>query len=135
MKNSVCFGFSGPLWLFWESLRENIALLSSNKNICWEHYSLRAMLVLGKICHWPWWAVGSASLREGEGNHLAASSVLKFHSKIKSLHNKNSVHYMNIFKHARVHINSVKVMWRYLGNSNTSREIGFKQKPHTAGGI
>lgn len=42
---------------------------------------------------------------------------------------------MTIFKHARVHINSVKVMRRYLGNSNASREISFKQKPYTAGGI
>lgn len=100
----------------------------SNKNICWDHYCLRATLLQGKFCCWPLLATWSADFRES--NHLAAS---EWNStvKLKSLHNKNSLHYMSIFQHARVHSNDVKAMWRYLGNSNTSREISFKQKPRS----
>lgn len=81
--------------------------------IFWDHSSLRTMLVLGKFCHWLDWQ--KEVLASGKGKVIMIWLYHQYQNqnstvKLKSLHNKNSVHYMNTFKHARVHIDPVKVM-------------------------
>lgn len=53
MKNSVPFWIFRAFVIILRKFKNNLALHFSYKNICQEHYSLRAVRDLGKFCHGP----------------------------------------------------------------------------------
>lgn len=122
-KNSVAFGVFTTFVINIRKLEDNIALFLRQK-----HDSSRAMLVLGTS---PSASTGSGKCQlQGRGREQSGRVISVKIPRLQSLHNKTAVRYMSIFKHARVHIDSVRVMGRYLGTATLAGK-SVSNKSHT----